>query len=462
MQLDFHFVKANDLQSRVAVIPGTGVLSMRQILCGACVSWLLFAAAGLASGAEREAYTLPNGLRVRLAPDAKSQEVAVVLGARAGIAFEPAGKPHLAHVAEHLLAFGAKPGTPEADAMNRWFGMGKANGETTLSFMYFDIMTTPAELPAALRLQAARLAAPTLTRDALDREIPRTLAEVENLERSEQVFTGKFAASGFVQAALHGANQVDLKARTRSVTVDDVGAFCARTFRPDRAILVVAGAFDPAVARKEIAATLGKVPAPPRSAPQPAAKLEPGPVIATWDVATRHLLMAWPAPSPDDPDHPALSLASQVLMQRLYTDQDVMAGASFPSVTNEAPGLFLVDLPVKAGGDAAALEARVREQVGRLARTDASADFEIAQVRNALLGSLGPINVDTIPLPPSVPRVMALANIELQKLRYELAWGDLTAYVKRLSSVDGKALAAAARRRLGPLKCTVVRLQPRR
>jgi predicted Zn-dependent peptidase len=414
-------------------------------------------AAAAAPGENRIAYSLRNGMRVRLVPDPKAKGLFVLLGTRAGIFAEPAGQPHLAHVAEHLLAHAARPGTPEGDAFARWFSEGRGNAETTAGMMYFDLKVVPEDLGTALRLQAIRLSAPSFPRESLAREIPRALAEVENLEKSEMIATGKFANSAFVQAAFYGQTQIPLKEKTRSFSIGDLERFWSTTFHPDQAIVIVAGNFDPAAARKEIDSAFGKIAAPKAAARTARPKLKPGPLSATWDVATRHLLLGWPAPRPSDPAHPALSVAALALMQRLYSDPDVASQTSFPDASNEIPGLFYVNLPVKPGVDLKTLETKVLAQVGRLSQPS---DLELAQSRTGLAQVLRPIDLDSIPLPPNVPRILALGNMELQKLRYELAWGDLSAYAKRVELVSTKSLREAATRHLRPANATVVRLGP--
>ncbi|MGH7150683.1 MAG: hypothetical protein ACREIU_08300, partial [Planctomycetota bacterium] len=101
---------------------------------------------------------------------------------RAGSLEEPAGSPHLAHVLEHLAVFNAPRGSEEAAAIARWYGAGRANGETLAGFMYFDLRVETAEVPLAVRAQAARLAGRNFDPEVLKREIPRALGELENLE----------------------------------------------------------------------------------------------------------------------------------------------------------------------------------------------------------------------------------------------------------------------------------------
>src|SRR5262245_3329631 len=195
---------------------------------------------------EREAaeFTLPNGLRVRLVPVAGEAEAVLLLGVRAGSLEEPEGSPHLAHVVEHMTVFDAPPGSEEEGAIARWYGAGRANAETLADFMYFDLRVETAEVPLAVRAQAARLAGRNFDPEVLKREIPRALGELEHLESQKKGFTSKFALMALAQVAFHGRSEVPFRERTRAFTVEDVKAFHERTFRPDRAMLVVAGGFD--------------------------------------------------------------------------------------------------------------------------------------------------------------------------------------------------------------------------
>src|SRR3954454_15375239 len=74
-------------------------------------------------------FTLPNELRVRLVPLEGAKRVAVLLGVRAGFFDEPPGLGHIAHVAEHLLVFGASAGSEGETAISRWYEGGQANAE---------------------------------------------------------------------------------------------------------------------------------------------------------------------------------------------------------------------------------------------------------------------------------------------------------------------------------------------
>jgi predicted Zn-dependent peptidase len=409
---------------------------------------------------EPQAYSLPNGLRVRLVPGGEKDHVGLLLGVRAGFLDEPAGVPHVAHVTEHLATY-APRGAEETQAVARWAPQNRANGETLADFMYFDLYPSTAELPLALRVQAGRLTATDFPAEVLTREVPRTLAEIDTVEKSAFGGTFKFALAPFVQLALHNRpDAAPIRARTRAITLDQARDFHRRTFQPDRAELIVLGDFDPAAARKEIEQRFGKIPRPEQAPPARPA-LRPGDHKAAWDVSTRHLLIAWPVPTPDHADHPALSLAALALQTRLFQDSELRKLVKLPLVSNDQEGVFLVNLQLQQDTDAATVKAKLLERVATLARPDGLSDANLAQARFFFRQLTQPPDLEKMPLPPRMTKTMALLNIELQRLRWEIVCGDLDAYARRLEGVKAEAVRAVAARHLTADKACVVTLEPR-
>jgi zinc protease len=405
------------------------------------------------------ALVLANGLRVHLLPRREEKRVVVLLGVRAGFFAEPAGVPHVAHVTEHAAVFDLKPGSPEAQAVARWYSAGQANAETLADFMYFDLHVSPEEAPLAVKVQAARLAAPEFTPATVAREIPRTLQEVEVLEKSPYGGLGKFALTAFTQAAFHGQTAAPIKARTPRITVEDVRAFHSRTFRPDRAVLAVIGDFDPATTRPLIEQSFGSI---KRPAGPPALRpaLKPGRHTVTWDATTQHLILAWPTPAPAEADHPALSLAALALNQRLFTDPQLTSLFSMPQVSNEAEGLFFINVQLKPGADPAAARAKLLAHVEQLARPGGLGDVPANQARFQLRGTLKTPSLEGLTLPPQVTKTMALANMELQRLLREAVWGDVAAYSRRLDGVTADQVRSAVARHLTDKTLTEAHIRP--
>ncbi len=400
-------------------------------------------------------YALANGLRVRLVPVPGEAEAILLLGVRAGSLDEPAGSPHLAHVVEHMGVFNAPPGSEESAAIARWYGSGRANGETLAGFMYFDLRVETAEVPLAVRVQAARLAGGDFDAEVLKREIPRALAELENLESRRKGFTSKFALMARAQVAFHGRSEVPFRERTQAFTVEDVRAFHERTFRPDRAMLVVAGGFDPAVVRPIVEEAFGKVPKP--EAP-PAKRGAPRSGRGTWDGATSHLLLAWPAPEPGEPDLPATLVASSILTTRLAADPAIKKGARSTMVHGDVEGLLLVQLTELVEANSEALVSSVLDRATGLARPGGVADGEFRAARDAILAFTKERPLP--PLPPNVPKSTALGNMELTVMRLALPFGDLGSFGKALEMLDLARFQAVVAERLAKVKPAVVRLDP--
>ena len=418
---------------------------------------LLLAAAAHARADEPTEYTLDNGLRVRLAPLVGDKQVMVLLFARAGFLEEPAGRPHLAHVTEHLTVFDLPPA--EAKAVQGWYKTGMANGETLADVMYFDLSVPPDEVDIALKVQAARLSAVEFKQATLEREIPRTLQEVEFVERSKFAAAGKFALAPFVQAAVHGKTDQPLRARTKKLNIEDVAAFHQRTFRPDRAAVVVVGEFDPAAVKKMIDAAFGKIDRP-KAAPAARPALKSGDSTADWDVSTRHLFVAWPIPAATHADHPPLTLATLALMESLMFDGPFnKQGTAFPQL-NDTEGLFLLGVQAKSDADLDGVKTTVFDKVAALAKPAAWTKADVERLRKQLGRKLMfDTDLDKITLPPRVTKTMARAQMELQRMTKTLAWGDLDAYRKRLDEVTGEQIATAVDKHLTAKGAAVVRVQ---
>ena len=402
-------------------------------------------------------YTLDNGLRVRLAPLAGDKQVMVLLFVRAGFLEEPATLPHLAHVTEHLTVFDLPPA--EAKAVQGWYEKGKANGETLADVMYFDLSVSPDEVDTALKVQAARLSAVEFKKETLAREIPRTLGEVDFVEQSKFPAAGKFALAPFVQAALHGKTDQPLRARTKKISVEDVTAFHQRTFRPDRAAVVVVGEFDPAAVKKTIDATFGKI-AKPKAAPAARPALKAGESTADWDVSTRHVFVAWPIPAASHADHPPLTLVSLALMELVMSDVGFSKLAAAFLQLNDTEGVFVVGMQANGRDDLDVVKAAALDKVQTLAKQELWTKANVNRLRKQV-GSFLMLDadLDKTPLPPRVTKTMALAQMELTRMTKTLAWGDLDAYRKRLDEVTGEQVAAAVGKHLTAKGATVVRVQ---
>ena len=421
---------------------------------------LLATLMGMPAVDEPTTYTLDNGLLVRLAPLQGEKRVSLILAVRAGFFSEPAGFPHLAHVTEHLVVFGLPAESEEKQATERWFHEGHANGETLPGWMYFDLHVDSAELDTALRVQAIRLSHPVFTPELLAREIPRTLAELEHVEKSEEFGTGKFATSAFVQAALHGQVDVPIKEKTRTISVEDVQRFNAVTFRPDQAVLCIVGNFDPVQTCKRIEKFFGMIRKPKDAFVSPQLRQDKKQLTAHWDASTRHLFLAWSTLPASSPEHAALSVAADLLTTHLSVDRDLSRWAKMPLATCDVEGMFLVSIQVKKGVDIEEVRDKLLNLVAQLSKVYGTSDIKVAMIRQRITQSLHPGGLSRFFSGLRGSQLIDRTNEELQRISKVFAYGDLKAYSDRVEAVSGRGVREAVGHHLTPQKAVVVRVEP--
>jgi predicted Zn-dependent peptidase len=406
-------------------------------------------------------YRTPSGFRVRLAPVDLPGEVAVILGIQgAGILAEPAGTPHLAHISEHAIFHSLGEDSQLGKLVAEWQAKGMANAETLPELMYFDLQP-PADVPLRLAIQAqyqrfvgGGYAPPSV----MEREIPRALSEVTTLEasRTDKLdFLGKFAWSAFTQIALRGATAVPFKARSEEITWAMVSEFRERTFYPGAGMLTVVGDFDPEALRPAI--DPGWTPKQRKNQAEPRPKLRPGAVQGTWDVASHQFFMAWPAPPPSDPAHPALSVFSHLMFPRLLMSP-ALSKAARQSVGLHADvgGMFVIQVPLKRSDDGPNAAAAIAASFEALSKEKSA--FRSLKAAQASVRSLAGITSGEIQYPPRLSRkILAHANLELARMRATLAWDQSPEdYCARADKVTAADIQAAVKTWLAPDKAAIV------
>jgi len=120
-----------------------------------------------AAPATLERFTLPNGLRVVLAPDRSAPVVGVAVVYDVGIRSEPEGRTGFAHLFEHLMFQGSENLEKLAHFRYIQGSGGTFNGSTHLDYTdYFEMLPSNA-LERALFLEADRMRGPRLTEENL-------------------------------------------------------------------------------------------------------------------------------------------------------------------------------------------------------------------------------------------------------------------------------------------------------
>ncbi|GAB3166813.1 pitrilysin family protein [Amycolatopsis stemonae] len=400
-------------------------------------------------------YTLDNGLRVVLAPDATAPVVGVSVHYDVGFRSEPEGRTGFAHLFEHLMFQGSESLEKLAHFRHVQSSGGTFNGSTHPDYTdYFEVLPSAA-LERALFLEADRMRAPKLTAENLANQIDVVKEEIR-LNVLNRPYGGfpwitlpPVLYSTFPNAHNGYGGFEDLE----SATVDDCAAFFDTYYAPANAVLTVAGDFEVANAKKLIETHFGDV--PHRPAPQRPSFAEPLPTTELrGEVEDPHAPLPalgigyrMPDPINDVDGYLAYLVLAGVLtdgdgsrlQQRLVHREplvvDIGAGAGlFGPFEARDPDTFTITLIHPHEVPRERVLAALDDELEKLAETPPSEE-ELRKVTARWTASLHSEH-DRL-----VSRTLALGS-------FELLYGDASLVYKladRMSAVTSEAVSAAAK-----------------
>ena len=277
---------------------------------------------------ETQYYTMPNGLKVVLSRDTSVPTATVAVYYGIGFRIEPRNRTGFAHLFEHLMFQGsanAPKGTFDKIIYNNG---GVNNGSTRFDYTnYYEVVPSNA-LETVLWVEADRMRAP-----AIDKTVLANQQGVVANEVKVNVLNQPYGGWPWIDMPMlanenwHNAHNFygelgDLQA----ATVEDAKQFFGSFYRPNNAVLVVAGDIDYAATRAMIDRYFSGVPrgekvtlpdiAEPR---QEKEKFK----VKTDGLAPRPAFTAaWHVPQRNSPEWFAMGLLDQILVQgqdsRLY------------------------------------------------------------------------------------------------------------------------------------------------
>ncbi|MGC3985810.1 MAG: insulinase family protein [Pseudorhodoferax sp.] len=300
--------------SAALLIPFRLFLSILACLCTAAL------AATPAPVAERDGireHRLANGLRIVLAPDGAQQNVFFNLVVLAGSLADPEGKGGTAHLLEHM-AFKGTPQRSGAQLVDGLRARGIAFNATTSHdrTRYTAVLDgDPAKLDWLLALEAERMAALRLEQAALEAERSVVLREMEKVQDEPfQALSHAMLAAATPGRGL-GRHVLGTREELAAIGLDDLHRFHAAHYRPDNAVLVLTGGFDPGAALAAAQRHLGALQASGQAQPAPRAALVPPVAPAHGEVRrgnTELLALAYPLPPAQDPANVALAALADI------------------------------------------------------------------------------------------------------------------------------------------------------
>lgn len=262
-------------------------------------------------------YRLPNGLKVLLMPDNSKSTTTVNMTYLAGSRNEGAGQTGYAHLLEHMLCKGSK-NYPEISRQLTEKGM-RSNAFTfpdyTQYFATFE--ANESELNWVLSMEADRMLNARILKSELDTEMTVVRNELELRENNAyDTLMRRVQAVAFDWHG-YGHSVIGEKSDIENVNIEQLQQLYRRYYRPDNAVLMVAGKFDASIALQTITRQFGTIPTP-KSALQKIPTIEPAQqgerqVILRKKGNSNPVIIAYHSPSLLHPDYTALQFAGTML-----------------------------------------------------------------------------------------------------------------------------------------------------
>ena len=209
-------------------------------------------------------YSMNNGMRVLLIPDASQSNVVVNIVYNVGSKNEGYGEKGMAHLLEHML-FKSTKKLGDIKKMLTDKG-GQANGTTWYDRTnYYEIFPSNEEnLKWAIEMEADRMVNATILQTDLDKEFSVVRNEFEIGENDPASVLQERILSAAYLWHNYGNSTIGSKEDIERVKADRLRKFYENYYQPDNATLIVGGKFDEAKVLQYIGNYFGAIPKPAR------------------------------------------------------------------------------------------------------------------------------------------------------------------------------------------------------
>jgi len=376
----------------------------RLILCAALAGFLL---APLAAPAEAQAIapiayqsrTLANGLRVYSIRDTTGSNVSVQIWYDVGSKDDPRGRSGFAHLFEHMMFKSTRNLVPEQlDRLTEDVG-GYNNASTSDDYTNYYEVVPANHLQRILWAEAERMSSLVIEpgffaseRDVVKEELrSRVLAAPYGRLFYLYLPQISYDVHPYARPGIGSIEDLD------AATIDDVRAFHATYYRPDNAVLVVAGNFDQAQFDRWVNQYFAPIVRPATAIPrvtavEPERRAARAYTVYEPNTPLPAVLISYPAPPASDADAAAMEVLDGILstgessrlhQSLVYRDRVASQASSFADI-KQGRGTLAVYAILAAGRSAADGEAALRREIARFRDTPVTA-AELAEAKNELL-----------------------------------------------------------------------------
>ena len=342
-----------------------------------------------------EQMTLPNGLRVILAPDHSVPQVAVDVWYHVGSRNEKPGRTGFAHLFEHVMFTGSGH-VPYGlhDKLTEGVG-GTNNGSTTTDRTNYWQFVPSNYLESMLWTESDRMGFLLDKLDEAKFKAQRDIVQNERRQRIENQPYGR--AFELLDAAIYPSSHphswpvVGYMPDLQAASLDDVKSFFRLYYAPSNATVAIVGDFQPAEAKALVRKYF-------RDLPRGAAIVRPKADPVTLSAAKRmtfedrvqvpRLYLSWPTVGDDHRDAPALEFVAQILAgprtarltKSLVFDQQKAANVGAVNYTGQHVGRFQVTVTPRPGSSLTELESSVDSIIARF-KTEGPTANEMARAQ---------------------------------------------------------------------------------
>ena len=194
-------------------------------------------------------FTLKNGLPVIVVPTARLPLVDLRLVVRAGAVDDPAGKEGLAHLTASLLTQGAGPRDAGRVADDIAFVGGSLAADAGPEQTIVTCEVLEKDFAVGLELFRDCVVSPAFATDEFERKRAETIGGIASAKDDPDSLADVELLPFLLGQSPLAHPAVGWESSLARITRDDVAAFHARTFRPERALLAVVGDVEPQAVR---------------------------------------------------------------------------------------------------------------------------------------------------------------------------------------------------------------------
>ncbi len=275
------------------------------------------------AGVHRE--VLPNGLTLLIQEDAEAPAVAVVTHVKAGFFDEPDRWTGISHVLEHMFFKGTPGRGVGAIARETKAVGGYLNASTSYDQTNYYTVLPASGLASALDIQADALRNSLIDADELARELQVIIQEARRKLDTPSAVTHETLHEVMFDHHRIRRWRIGYEKDLARLTRDDLWQYYRSRYVPERTVVAIVGALEPAAAAALARQAYGGwAPAPGAVDRSPAEPPRTGVRARTLraDVAQAELVLGWRGVPPLHPAAPALDMAAAVLAtgrgSRLY------------------------------------------------------------------------------------------------------------------------------------------------